>query len=81
MRRTGHEPDDLENRPQQLDDLFVLRKDDMVATCELWTHQHGHECRLFAGEDMIAAQVCESPDEIALFRDRWCEALNRKGWA
>jgi hypothetical protein len=39
------------------------------------------ECRLFAGEDMIATQVCRNDAEIEAFRKTWCEALTLKGWS
>ena len=63
----------------KLDDVFVMRKDDMVATCEAWTHAVGWECRLFAGEEMIATQVCRSDTEIETFGDTRREALTLKG--
>ena len=39
----------------------------MVATCQLWTHAFGWECRLFASKDFIAIQVCRSDREIETF--------------
>jgi hypothetical protein len=73
--------ENLNTPPVQLDDVFLLRKREMVATCELWTHAFGWECRLYAGEDMIATQVCRSDEEIKTFGRTWCEALTVKGWS
>ena len=67
--------------PLKLDDVFVMRKGEMVATCEAWTHAFGWECRLFAGEDLIATQVCRSDTEIEMFGATWRQALALKGWA
>jgi hypothetical protein len=73
--------ENLNTPPVQLDDVFLLRKREMVATCELWTHAFGWECRLYAGEDMIATQVCRSEQEVEAFGKTWCEALTVKGWS
>jgi hypothetical protein len=54
---------------KQLDDVFLMRKGDHVATCELWTHAFGWECRLFAGAEMIDTQVCRNDAEIEAFRE------------
>lgn len=68
-------------KPTQLDDLFVMRKGDLQATCEVWTHAFGWECRLFAGEmEMIATKVCRSPQSVQAFGQTWTEALKLKGW-
>jgi hypothetical protein len=67
-------------RPQQLGDLLLMRKGSLVATCELWTHEFGWECRLFAGEEVIATQVCRSQDDVFVFGEKWREALKQKGW-
>jgi hypothetical protein len=72
--------DYLNAKPVQLDDLFLMRKGAMTATCELWTHGFGWECRLFAGEEMIATQVCRNDTEIEAFGKTWREALRAKGW-
>lgn len=71
-------------KPRQLGDLLRLRKGTKVATCQLWTHQLGWECRLFAGEDesdFIASQVCRSQDEVFTFGEKWTAALKAKGWS
>ena len=68
-------------KPQRLDDLFSMRKGQLVATCGLWTHAFGWECRLFFGEDMIAAQVCRNDAEIEAFGRNWRDALASKGWS
>ena len=73
--------ENLNASPVQLDDVFLLRKREMVATCELWTHAFGWECRLYAGDDMIATQVCRSDREIESFGQTWREALTVKGWS
>ncbi len=46
--------------PMQLDDVFMMRRGEMVATSQFWTHGFGWEWRLFAGEDLIATLVCRS---------------------
>ena len=66
---------------KQLDDVFLMRKGDNVATCERWTHAFGWECRLFAGHELIATQVCRSDAEIEAFGTTWREALTLKGWS
>ena len=73
--------ENLNATPVQQDDVFLVRKGDMVATCQLWTHALGWECRLFAGEDMIATHVCRTDKEIETFGAKWREALTLKGWA
>ena len=73
--------ENLNATPKQLDDVFVMRKGEMVATCQLFTHAFGWECRLFAGEDLIVTQVCRSDQEIEAFGKAWCEALSAKGWS
>lgn len=73
---SGH----LDDQREQLDDLFVMRKGEFVATCECWKHPLGREARLFAGEDMIAKQVCRSDAEIQKFGETWRQALGAKGW-
>ena len=67
-------------KPKQLGDLLLMRKGPSVATCQLWTHEFGWECRLFAGKDVIATQVCRSQDEVFTFSEKWREALKQKGW-
>jgi hypothetical protein len=57
--------DEWTGKARQLGDLLRMRKGEVVATCELWTHQLGWECRLFAGdEEMIATQVCRTQREM-----------------
>ena len=74
------QPENLNASPVQLDDVFLMRKGEMVATCQLWTHAFGWECRLFAGVDSIVTQVCRSDQEIEAFGKTWCDALAAKGW-
>ena len=73
--------ENLNTPPVQLDDVFLLRKREMVAICEPWTHAFGWECRLYAGEDTIATQVCRPDQEIEAFGQTWREALTIKGWS
>ena len=40
--------DNLNATPKPLAVVFVMQKDTMTATCELWTHVLGWECRLLA---------------------------------
>jgi hypothetical protein len=42
----------------------ALAKGDRYATCSLWTHDLGWECRLLTGGELIATQVCRSEAEI-----------------
>jgi hypothetical protein len=56
--------DNLNATPKPLPDLFVMQKGTMTARCELWTHGFGWECRLFAGGEILATQVCRSDREI-----------------
>ena len=66
--------------PNQLGDLLLMRKGPRVATCELWTHELGWECRLLAGNELIASQVCRSQEDVFSFIETWRDALKRKGW-
>lgn len=67
-------------KPTQLGDLLLMRKGSLVANCELWTHGFGWECRLFAGEELIATKVCRAQEEVFGFGDTWRAALTEKGW-
>ena len=71
--------DNLNATPKQLPGVFEMRKGTMTARCELWTHAFGWECRLFAGGEMLATQVCRSDHEIETFGTTWREALTEKG--
>ena len=72
--------DNLNAKPKRLDDLFVMRKRPLVATCELWMHAFGWECRLFSGEEMIATHVCRNDAESEAFGQTGREALRQKAW-
>ena len=72
--------DNLNATPKPLPDLFVMTKGTMTARCELWTHAFGWDCRLFAGGEMRATQVCRCDEEIEKFGTTWREALLQKGW-
>jgi hypothetical protein len=71
----------VERQPAQLGDLLLMRKGALVATGQLWSHEFGWECRLFAGEELIATQVCRAQDDVFSFGETWREALKRKGWS
>ena len=79
-RVAGLARQNLNAKPKRLDDLFVMRKGPLVATCQLWTHAFGWECPLFSGEDMIAAHVYRNDTEIEAFGRTWREALAAKRW-
>ena len=46
MKDDTPQRDNLNATSVQLDDVFLMRKGEMVATCQLWTHAFGWECRL-----------------------------------
>ena len=50
----------------------------MTARCELWTHAFGWECRLFAGGEMLATQVCRSDHEIRDVRNDVARGTHRE---
>ena len=66
--------------PQRLDDVFTVSKGDRLATCSLWTHDLGWECRLLTGGELIATQVCRREADIEAFSATWRKALAEKGW-
>ena len=80
MARDVPQRDHLNALPKQLADLFSMTKGSKVATCELWTHAFGWECRLLLGGEWLATEVCRNDAEIEQFVQRWKDGLGAKGW-
>jgi hypothetical protein len=67
-------------------DLFRVHKDrcgrQLLAVCELWTHQFGWELKLVVNDGQLQrSQVCRSQNEVLETADLWKTAMVGKGWA
>jgi hypothetical protein len=57
--------------PRKQGDLFILKKGERSAVCELWSHQFGFELRLEAAGELLQSQVCRSDREVFDTFEEW----------
>ena len=60
--------------------LFIVRKGDKIACCQLVTHQLGWECRLLIESDLVQSLVCRHQDDVFTTGEHWKAAMIEKGW-
>jgi hypothetical protein len=68
--------------PQAIGNLFVLKRDDKEARCEIRTHPSGWELRLTGvlQDGFELTQVCRSKREVFDTGEAWKAKLVVKGW-
>lgn len=67
--------------PYRLEDLFLLRKNQHCAVCEVWTHWAGWELKVLVdGGDPVQTKVCRSETDVLTTRDEWRAKLVAAGW-
>jgi hypothetical protein len=70
-----------DGQPSKLGEMFVLKKGDRAAECQLWSHWSGWELRLEIRGEMVRTLACRSQEEVFSTAETWKAAMREKGWA
>jgi hypothetical protein len=68
------------DRPKEAGEVWTLRKDGRVASCNLWTHPIGGEVRVTVNGELVRGEA--NRDSLTLV-DRgleWKAQFQEKGW-